>query len=53
MGNTCEEYLQIKILYKKKKIITENFANNNNIDIMKKDKGKGVIIIDRNIPRNA
>lgn len=45
MRNTFENYLQIKVLYKHREII-KNLSNNINI-VIKQDKGKGVVTIDR------
>ena len=45
MRNTFENYLQIKVLYKHREII-KNLSNNINI-VIKQDKGKGVVKIDR------
>ena len=45
MRNTFENYLQIKVLHKHREII-KNLSNNINI-VIKQDKGKGVVTIDR------
>lgn len=45
MRNTFENYLQIKVQYKHREII-KNLSNNINI-VIKQDKGKGVVTIDR------
>ena len=47
MRNTCEKYSEIKVPYKHREI-TRNLSNNKNIVIMKQDKGRGVVIMDRN-----
>ena len=47
MRNTCEKYSEIKVPYKHRETIT-NLSNNQNIAIMKQDKGRGIVIIDRN-----
>ena len=43
---TYENYAPIKTLYKYKKII-ENLSNNKNIIILKQDKGRGVVVLNR------
>ena len=43
---TCENYARIKTPYKYKKII-ENLSNNKNIIILKQDKGRSVVILNR------
>ena len=43
---TCENYSQLKIPYRYRKIV-ENLSKNNNIVVMKQDKGRGVVILDR------
>ena len=47
MRNTCENYSDIKVRYKHRGSI-RNLSNNENIVIMKQDKGRGVAIMDRN-----
>ena len=47
MRNTCEKYSDIKVRYKHRGSI-RNLSNNENIVIMKQDKGRGVAIMDRN-----
>ena len=47
MRNTCEKYSEIKVPYKHRETI-RNLSNNKNIVIMKQDKGRGVVIMDRN-----
>ena len=46
LRNTCDKYSQIYIPYKCKKII-EQLSNNRNICIMRQDKGRGMVIIDK------
>ena len=46
LRNTCDKYSQIYIPYKCKKII-EQLSNNRNICIMRQDKGRRVVIIDK------
>ena len=43
---TCENYARIKTPCKYKKI-TENLSNNKSIIILKQDKGRGVVILNR------
>ena len=43
---TCEKYSKIKVPYKYKKVI-DNLKRNENIVIMKQDKGRGVVIVDK------
>ena len=47
MRNTSEKYSEIKVPYKHTETI-RNLSNNQNIVIMKHDKGRGVAIMDRN-----
>ena len=44
--NTCEKYCKIKIPFKYKEVI-KNLSNNNIIVILKQDKGRGVVIMNR------
>ena len=46
LRNTCDKYSQIYTPYKCKKII-EQLSNNRNICIMRQDKGRGMVIIDK------
>ena len=46
LRNTCDKYSQIYLPHKYKKII-EQLSNNRNICIMKQDKERGVVIIDK------
>ena len=46
LRNTCDKYSQIYIPYKCKKII-EQLSDNRNICIMRQDKGRGMVIIDK------
>ena len=43
---TCEKYIRIKTPYKYKKII-KNLSNNNNVIILKQDKGRCVVLLNR------
>ena len=43
---TCENYCNVRVPYKYKQIIT-NLSKNRDIVIMKQDKGKGVVIMDK------
>ena len=45
---TCENYARIKTLYKYKKII-ESLSNNKNIIILKQDKGRSLVILNRKL----
>ena len=47
MRNPCEKYSKIKVPYKNRETI-RNLSNNHNIAIMKQDKGRCVVIMDRN-----
>ena len=44
MRKTCEKYSEIKVPYKHRE---RNLSNNQNIVIMKQDKGRGAVIMDR------
>ena len=46
MRKTCEKYSEIKVPYKHRERII-NLSNNQNIVIMKQDKGRGAVIMDR------
>ena len=46
LRSTCDKYSQIYIPYKYKKII-EQLSNNCNIFIMRQDKGRSVVTIDK------
>ena len=46
LRNTCDKHSQIYLPHKYKKII-EQLSNNRNICIMKQDKERGVVIIDK------
>lgn len=45
--NSCQQYCNIKTPYKHQKVVN-NLKRNNTIIVMKQDKGRGVVIIDRN-----
>ena len=47
LRNTCEKYGKIQTPFPQQKII-DGLMNNEIIYIMKQDKGRGVVIIDRN-----
>ena len=47
MRNTCEKYSEIKVPHEHRETI-RNLSNNKNIIIMKQDKGRGVVIMNRN-----
>ena len=47
MRSTCEKYSDIKVPYRHRETI-RNLWNNQNIVIKKEDKGRGVVIMDRN-----
>ena len=46
LRSTCERYSKIHVLYKYKTII-ESLSKNQSICIMKQDKGRGVVVMDR------
>ena len=46
LRNTCEKYCHVKVTYKQWKIIS-NLSNRKNIVILKIDKSRGVVIMDR------
>ena len=46
LRNTCEKYCYLKVPYKQKKIIS-NLSNRKDTVILKVDKGRGVVIMDR------
>ena len=43
---TCKNYSKIKIPYQQQKVMN-NLSNNKNIILIKRDKGRGIIIFDR------
>ena len=46
LRSTCEKYSKIHVPYKYKKVIND-LSKNENIVILKQDKGRGVVILDR------
>ena len=46
MRSTCEKYSRINVPYKYRKIVND-LSRNKNIVIMKQDKRKGVVVMDR------
>ena len=44
--STCDKYAKIKVLYKHRKIVNE-LSKRNDIVILKVDKGRGAVILDR------
>ena len=46
LRSTCEKYSKIHVPYKYKKVIN-NLSKNENIVILKQDKGRSVVILDR------
>ena len=44
--NKCKKYCHVKVPYKQKKIIS-NLSNRKDIVILKQDKDRGVVIMDR------
>ena len=44
--STCEKYNNIKIPFKHRQVI-KRLAENNNIMLLRQDKGKGVVIMDK------
>ena len=46
MKTTSEKYSRINVPYKYKKIVND-LSRNKNIVIMKQDKGRGVVVVDR------
>ena len=46
LRRTCENYSKIRVPYKYKQVVND-LAKSNNIDIMKQDKGRGVVIMDK------
>ena len=47
MRNTCEKYSKIQVPYKYKKVI-DQLSRNRDLCILKQDKGRGVVLMDRN-----
>ena len=47
LRNACEQYNNINIPYKKREIINK-LKKNQNIMLLRQDKGRGIVIIDRN-----
>ena len=46
LRNTCKKYCKIKVPFKYKEVI-KKLSNNNSIVILKQDKGRGVVIMNR------
>ena len=46
LRNTCEKYSEIRVPYKYKKI-TDQLSRNKDLCILKQDKGRGVVLMDR------
>ena len=46
LRNTCEKYSKVKVLYRHRKIVLE-LSKNKNIVILKQDKGRGVVVMDK------
>ena len=46
LRNTCEKYSKLKVLYRHRKIILE-LSKNENIIILKQDKGRGIVVMDK------
>ena len=46
LRNTCERYCNIKVLYKQRQII-KSLSQRVDITIMKTDKGRGVVIMNK------
>ena len=46
LQQTCQNYSEIRVPYKYRQVIND-LAKNNNIAIMKQDKGKGIVIVDK------
>ena len=46
LRNTCEKYSKIHVPYKYKKVI-DLLSGNKDLSILKQDKGRGVVLIDR------
>ena len=44
--NTCEKYCKIKVQFKYKEVI-QKFSNKNSIVILKQDKGRSVVMMNR------
>ena len=44
--NICDRYNRIRVPYKSQKIV-EKLSRNNRIMVLKQDKGKGVLVVDR------
>ena len=47
LRHTCEKYSQIKVPYQYRTVI-DNLRRNKNLAILKQDKGRGVVILDKN-----
>ena len=47
MRHTCEKYSQIKVPYQYRTVIN-NLRRNKNLAILKQDKGRGIVILDKN-----
>ena len=48
LRHTCEKYSDIKVPYKYQRTI-DTLHQNNSISVFKEDKGRGVVILDKNI----
>ena len=46
LQRTCENYSKIRVPYKYRQVI-HDLAKSNNIAIMKQDKGRGIVIMDK------
>ena len=46
LRSTCEKYCKIKVPFKYKEVI-KKLSSNNSIVILKQDKGRGVVIMNR------
>ena len=48
LRHTCEKYSDSKVPYKYQRTL-DTLRRNTSIDVLKKDKGRGVVILDKNI----
>ena len=46
LWSACEKYNRVKVPFKYKEIINK-LSNNSNITLLRQDKGKGIVVIDR------
>ena len=48
LRHTCAKYSQVKVPYKYRTVI-DNLRRNKDLAILKQDKGKGIVLLDRTV----